>query len=56
VLREVGTAQYAQTLPLRDYEIVLSFDDGPSPVTTEKVLDALAAECVNSSLPASLAF
>jgi hypothetical protein len=27
-LRHVGTAQYAQTLPLRDHEIVLSFDEG----------------------------
>ena len=48
-LRHVGTAQYAQTLPLRDHEIVLSFDDGPSPVTTNKVLDALAAECVKAN-------
>jgi peptidoglycan/xylan/chitin deacetylase (PgdA/CDA1 family) len=47
-LRHVGTAQYAQTLPLRDHEIVLSFDDGPSPITTETVLDALAAECVRA--------
>jgi peptidoglycan/xylan/chitin deacetylase (PgdA/CDA1 family) len=44
-----GTAQYAETLPLRDHEAVLSFDDGPSPVTTNKVLDALAAECVKAN-------
>jgi peptidoglycan/xylan/chitin deacetylase (PgdA/CDA1 family) len=48
-LRQVGLVQYPQTLPLRDHEIVLSFDDGPSPVTTEKVLDALAAECVKAT-------
>jgi peptidoglycan-N-acetylglucosamine deacetylase len=48
-LRAVGTAQYAQTLPLRDHEIVLSFDDGPSPLTTATVLDALAAECVTAN-------
>jgi len=48
-LRQVGTVQYAQTLPLRDHEIVLSFDDGPSPLTTEKVLDALAVECVKAN-------
>ena len=48
-LRAVGTAQFAQTLPLRDHEIVLSFDDGPSPATTEQVLDALAAECVKAN-------
>jgi peptidoglycan-N-acetylglucosamine deacetylase len=47
--RKVGTAQYAETLPLRDHEIVLSFDDGPSPETTSKVLDALAAECVKAT-------
>jgi peptidoglycan/xylan/chitin deacetylase (PgdA/CDA1 family) len=41
--------QYPQTLPLRDHEVVLSFDDGPSPVTTEKVLDALAVECVRAN-------
>jgi peptidoglycan-N-acetylglucosamine deacetylase len=48
-LHQVGTAQYAQTLPLRDHEIVLSFDDGPSPATTEKVLDSLAAQCVKAN-------
>jgi peptidoglycan/xylan/chitin deacetylase (PgdA/CDA1 family) len=48
-LRLVGTAQYPQTLPLRDHEVVLSFDDGPSPVTTAKVLDALSAECVKAT-------
>jgi peptidoglycan/xylan/chitin deacetylase (PgdA/CDA1 family) len=49
VLHQVGTEQYAQTLPLRDYEVVLTFDDGPSPLTTEKVLDALAAECASAN-------
>jgi peptidoglycan/xylan/chitin deacetylase (PgdA/CDA1 family) len=48
-LRQIGTAQYAQTLPLRDHEVVLSFDDGPSPLTTGKVLDALAAECAKAT-------
>jgi peptidoglycan-N-acetylglucosamine deacetylase len=48
-LRAVGTAQYPQTLPLRDHEVVLSFDDGPSPLTTEKILDALAADCVKAN-------
>ena len=48
-LRQVGTAQYSETLPLRDHEIVLTFDDGPSSPTTEKVLDALAAECVKAN-------
>jgi peptidoglycan-N-acetylglucosamine deacetylase len=44
-----GLAQYPQTLPLRDHEIVLSFDDGPSPATTEKVFDALALDCVRAN-------
>ena len=48
-LHQVGTMQYPQTLPLRDHEVVLSFDDGPLPVTTEKVLDALAVECVRAN-------
>jgi peptidoglycan/xylan/chitin deacetylase (PgdA/CDA1 family) len=48
-LHQVGLAQYPQTLPLRDHEVVLSFDDGPSPATTEKVLDALRADCVKAN-------
>jgi peptidoglycan-N-acetylglucosamine deacetylase len=39
-----GLKQYAQTLPLADGEVVLTFDDGPLPRTTGPVLDALAAE------------
>ena len=34
------------TLPLRDHEVVLTFDDGPSATYTPRVLDTLAAECV----------
>jgi peptidoglycan/xylan/chitin deacetylase (PgdA/CDA1 family) len=48
-LHQVGTEQYARTLPLRDHEVVLTFDDGPSPLTTEKVFDALAAECASAN-------
>jgi peptidoglycan-N-acetylglucosamine deacetylase len=48
-LHQVGTEQYVHTLPLRDHEVVLTFDDGPSPQTTETVLDALAAECVSAN-------
>jgi len=48
-LPRVGTFQFAQTLPLGDHEVVLTFDDGPSPETTGKVLDALAAECVKAN-------
>jgi peptidoglycan/xylan/chitin deacetylase (PgdA/CDA1 family) len=42
----VGLKSFAQTLPLDDHEVVLTFDDGPWPGTTPKVLAALARECV----------
>ena len=45
----VGTMQYAETLPLEDHEIVLTFDDGPSPRYTERVLATLAANCVKAT-------
>lgn len=48
-LKQVGTIQYKQTLPLEDHEVVLTFDDGPLPPHTDKVLDALAAECVKAT-------
>jgi peptidoglycan-N-acetylglucosamine deacetylase len=49
VFPQVGTVQYPQTVPLRDHEVVLSFDDGPSPSSTGAVLDALAAQCVKAN-------
>jgi peptidoglycan/xylan/chitin deacetylase (PgdA/CDA1 family) len=42
----VGLKHFPQTLPLRAKELVLTFDDGPWPGTTPKVLDALKHECV----------
>ena len=45
----IGTMQYAETLPLRDHEVVLTFDDGPLPPRTSKVLDILASECVKAT-------
>jgi len=45
----IGTMQYEETLPLRDHEVVLTFDDGPLPPNTAKVLDILAAECVKAT-------
>lgn len=42
----IGTMQYRRTLPLEDHEVVITFDDGPLPPYTNRVLDALAAECV----------
>jgi peptidoglycan/xylan/chitin deacetylase (PgdA/CDA1 family) len=45
----IGTMQYPETLPLADHEIVLSFDDGPSPRYTDRILDTLASECVKAT-------
>jgi peptidoglycan/xylan/chitin deacetylase (PgdA/CDA1 family) len=45
----VGLKQFPQTLPLQDHEVVLTFDDGPWPSTTPKVLAALALECVRAT-------
>ena len=46
---KIGTVQFPDTLPLNDHEIVLSFDDGPLSPETDKVLDALASECVKAT-------
>ena len=45
----VGLKHFPQTLPLLDHEVVLTFDDGPWPATTPKVLAALAQECVRAT-------
>jgi len=45
----VGLKSFPQTLPLRDKEVVLTFDDGPNPPTTRRVLAALAHECVRAT-------
>ena len=45
----IGTMQYANTLPLRDHEVVLTFDDGPIPKNSYQVLDILAAQCVKAT-------
>jgi peptidoglycan/xylan/chitin deacetylase (PgdA/CDA1 family) len=45
----VGLKNFPQTLPLRDHEVVLTFDDGPWPPTTPKVLAALAQQCVRAT-------
>jgi peptidoglycan/xylan/chitin deacetylase (PgdA/CDA1 family) len=46
---KVGKAQYQETLPLKNREVVLTFDDGPSAPYTDMVLEALAAECVKAT-------
>ncbi len=45
----VGIQSFPQSLPLEDHEVVLTFDDGPNPPTTTKILDALQAECVKAT-------
>jgi peptidoglycan/xylan/chitin deacetylase (PgdA/CDA1 family) len=45
----VGLRSFPQTLPLEDHEVVLTFDDGPWPATTPRVLAALAQECVQAT-------
>src|SRR6202012_4040841 len=45
----VGLKSFPQTLPLDDHEVVLTFDDGPWPATTPRVLAALARECVRAT-------
>jgi peptidoglycan-N-acetylglucosamine deacetylase len=45
----VGRKSFPDTLPLQRKELVLTFDDGPWPGTTPKVLDALKNECVRAT-------
>jgi peptidoglycan/xylan/chitin deacetylase (PgdA/CDA1 family) len=45
----LGTLQYRQTLPLKDHEVVLTFDDGPLPPYSDIILDALASQCVKAT-------
>ncbi|MCO5131240.1 MAG: polysaccharide deacetylase family protein [Xanthobacteraceae bacterium] len=45
----IGTMQYRQTLPLKDHEVVLTFDDGPLPANSNRVLQTLASECVKAT-------
>jgi len=45
----IGTMQYAETLPLRDHEVVLTFDDGPLPHNSDRILEILASQCVKAT-------
>jgi peptidoglycan/xylan/chitin deacetylase (PgdA/CDA1 family) len=45
----IGTMQYAETLPLADHEVVLTFDDGPLPHNSNQILDILASQCVKAT-------
>jgi peptidoglycan/xylan/chitin deacetylase (PgdA/CDA1 family) len=45
----LGRMQYPDSLPLRDKEVVLTFDDGPLPPYSNQILDILASECVKAT-------
>jgi peptidoglycan/xylan/chitin deacetylase (PgdA/CDA1 family) len=45
----LGLMQYRDSLPLNDREVVLTFDDGPLPPYTDRVLDILAQHCVKAT-------
>src|SRR5689334_7522065 len=45
----IGTVQYRRSLPLEDKEVVLTFDDGPLPPYTTRVLEVLAEHCVKAN-------
>src|SRR6201996_7230984 len=45
----IGSMQYSETLPLRDHEVVLTFDDGPLPRNSNQVLQILADNCVKAT-------
>src|SRR5258706_11320714 len=44
----LGVHNYRESLPLNDREVVLTFDDGPLPPYTTRILDILASECVQA--------
>ncbi|MBE7200986.1 MAG: polysaccharide deacetylase family protein [Parafilimonas terrae] len=46
---ELGLKTYPHSLALEDHEVVLTFDDGPNPDTTPKILDALEKQCVKAT-------
>jgi len=46
--QRLGTFNYAETIPLADHEVVLTFDDGPIPPHTTNVLNTLSAQCVKA--------
>src|SRR5215813_8288045 len=45
----IGSMQYHETLPLADHEVVLTFDDGPLPPYSTRILETLASECVKAT-------
>jgi peptidoglycan/xylan/chitin deacetylase (PgdA/CDA1 family) len=47
--QRIGGINYNETLPLADKEVVLTFDDGPLPPYSDRILDILASECVRAT-------
>jgi peptidoglycan/xylan/chitin deacetylase (PgdA/CDA1 family) len=47
--QRLGGMQYGESLPLKDKEVVLTFDDGPLPPYTNRILETLASECVKAT-------
>src|SRR5579859_5809859 len=45
----IVTMQYPETLPLADHEVVLTFDDGPLPRNSNRILEILASQCVKAT-------
>jgi peptidoglycan-N-acetylglucosamine deacetylase len=45
----LGGFQYRESLPLNDKEVVITFDDGPLPPYSTRILDILAQECVKAT-------
>lgn len=48
-VKRIGSMQYANTLPLNDHEVVITFDDGPIPPYSNAILDTLASQCVKAT-------
>lgn len=46
---QFGKAQFKETLPLEPGEVVLTFDDGPLPHVTNKILKALKRHCAKAT-------
>ena len=49
VMPVVGKQNYSVGLPLAPGEVVLTFDDGPNPGSTDQVLKALADQCARAT-------
>lgn len=47
--KRLGHMQYPESLPLNDHEVVLTFDDGPLPPSSNQILDILASQCVKAT-------